>query len=58
MTNARAAIGFVMARPKGGTNVDDWAFIVHGDTLLSLLADAGWQAPTQTPITKQKKEAS
>ena len=60
MTNARAAIGFVMARPKGGTNVDDWVFIVHGDTLLSLLTDAGWQAPNQTSTTtiKQKKEAS
>lgn len=40
--NARADIGFVMARPKGGTNVDDWAIIMTPATLLKLLADAGW----------------
>ena len=58
MTNARAAIGFVMARPKGGTNVNDWVFIVHGETLLSLLTDAGWQAPNQTSTTNTKKKES
>ena len=55
MTNAHAAIGFVMARPKGGTNVDAWAFIVHGETLLSLLADAGWQAPNHNTTIKTKE---
>tara|TARA_R110000803_G_scaffold56935_4_gene114565 strand:- start:616 stop:1062 length:447 start_codon:yes stop_codon:yes gene_type:complete len=42
MENSRSAVGFVMARPKGGTNVNDWVIMMHPDTLLSLLTDAGW----------------
>jgi hypothetical protein len=45
MNNSRSPIGFVMARPKGGTNVDDWVIMMHPDTLLSLLTDAGWRTP-------------
>ena len=43
MENSHSPVGFVMARPKGGTNVDDWVIMMHPDTLLSLLTDAGWR---------------
>lgn len=39
--NARADLGFVMARPKGGVNVDNWAIIMTPATLLQLLIEAG-----------------
>ena len=39
--NARADIGFVMARPNGGTNVADWAIIMTPATLMKLLTEAG-----------------
>lgn len=39
--NARAGLGFCMARPKGGTNVDDWVILMTPATLLQLLAEAG-----------------
>jgi hypothetical protein len=48
--NAGADIGFCMARPKGGTNVDDWVVMMTPATLLKLLADAGW-----TPIPTMKE---
>lgn len=40
--HANAALGFVMARPKGGTNVDDWVIMLTPQTLMLLLDDAGW----------------
>ena len=42
--NARAEIGFVMARPKGGTDVEDWVVMMSPDTLYRLLDQAGWTA--------------
>jgi len=39
--NADADIGFVMARPKGGTDVNNWAIIMTPATLLQLLTEAG-----------------
>ena len=41
--NANADIGFCMARPKGGTNVDDWVVMLTPATLLKLLEQAGWK---------------
>jgi hypothetical protein len=50
--NARADLGFVMARPKGGTDVANWAIIMTPATLLQLLNEAGrgplpWPQPTR-----------
>ncbi len=42
--NAGADVGFVMARPKGGTNVDDWVVLMTPAQLLELLDAAGWTA--------------
>ncbi len=42
--NADADVGFVMARPKGGTNVDDWVVMMTPTQLLELLDAAGWTA--------------
>ena len=39
--NARADLGFVMARPKGGVNVDDWVILMTPATLFQLLGEAG-----------------
>ena len=39
--NAKAEIGICFARPKGGTNVDDWVILMTPATLLQLLAEAG-----------------
>ena len=47
--NARADLGFVMARPKGGTNVADWAIIMTPATLLRLLKEAG-RGPEPTKL--------
>jgi len=41
-SNAHAELGFVMARPKGGTNVDDWVILMTPATWLTLLEQAGW----------------
>jgi hypothetical protein len=53
MKNSRSPIGFVMARPKGGTNVDDWIIMMHPDTLLSLLTDAGWRSQPTASVRLQ-----
>ncbi len=42
--NAQADVGFVLARPKGGTNVDDWVVMMTPAQLLELLDAAGWTA--------------
>jgi hypothetical protein len=47
--NAHADIGFVMARPKGGTNVEDWVILMTPATLLELLDSAGWR-PVVTAV--------
>lgn len=39
--NAGADIGFVMARPRGGTDVADWVIMMTPATLLQLLTEAG-----------------
>lgn len=39
--NARAELGFVMARPKGGVDVNKWAIIMTPATLMQLLTEAG-----------------
>lgn len=40
--NAQAELAFVMARPKGGTNVDDWVIMMTPAQLLDLLEQTGW----------------
>jgi len=35
--NTGDEIGFVMARPKGGTNVEDWVIMMTPAQLLALL---------------------
>ena len=40
--NAQAELAFVMARPKGGTNVDDWVIMMTPDQLIELMDQADW----------------
>lgn len=39
--NADAVVAWVMARPRGGTNVDDWVVMMTPTQLLELLSAAG-----------------
>jgi hypothetical protein len=48
--NAKAEIGFVMARPKGGVNVDDWVVMMTPDMLFKLLDQAGWAPECETNL--------
>ena len=41
--NSGASVAFCMARPKGGTNVDDWVILMTPAQLLDLLEDTGWR---------------
>ena len=41
--NSDATVAFVMARPKGGTNVDDWVIMMTPAQLLALLEETGWR---------------
>lgn len=41
--NANAELAFVMARPKGGTNVEDWVIMMTPNQLLDLLTQTGWK---------------
>ena len=51
--HANAALGFVMARPKGGVDVNDWVMMLTPQTLIQLLHDAGWQPqPTSSLDTE------
>lgn len=52
--NARADIGFVMARPKGGTNVEDWVVLMTPATLMQLLTEAG-RGPKPTKLIDMKE---
>jgi len=47
--NAQAELAFVMARPKGGTNVDDWVIMMTPDQLIELLDQADW-LPRQSKL--------
>lgn len=47
--NAGEPIGFCMARPKGGTNVDDWVIMMTPAMLLELLSEAG-RLPDQSKL--------
>ena len=40
--NSQADVAFVMARPKGGTDVEDWVIMMTPDQLFRLLVEAGW----------------
>lgn len=40
--NADAQVAFVMARPKGGTDVEDWVIMMTPAQLLELLRECGW----------------
>ena len=41
--NTHADVAFCMARPKGGTNVDDWIILMTPAQLLDLLTQTGWK---------------
>ena len=45
VANAGAEVGFVLARPKGRPNPDDWAVITTPAQIVELLTAAGWTAP-------------
>lgn len=47
--NAEAQIGFVMARPKGGTDVEDWVIMMTPRQLIEMLAGLGW-VPNVVPL--------
>jgi hypothetical protein len=52
--NAGADLGFVMARPRGGVNVADWAIIMTPATLMQLLIEAG-RGPRPTRLFDMKE---